>query len=189
MTGATNQSGRGPRPVALQHRKNLCTQEAARVARVLVHRIIDPVQSLRLGIAHQFRTGEAKQRTRKLTRPKRRYSRHRCQPGDSGATQKLQQECLGLIVLLVCGQQDIIRADMGTQCPIARGAGGRFDPLLFLRNLHALNMKDHIQLRTDRLAVGRPAIGFRLQAMMDVNRADGDILYRTQPRKRVQQYV
>jgi len=111
---------------------------------------------------------------------------HGRQPVRAGAAQQLQQQRLGLIVLLV-GRQDEIRVQRGKNLQ-TRPARRRFDAgRIGVCNLHAMNAQFDAMCFTQPSTKFCPVIRLGRQAVVDVNRLHFEGMFFAQRTQGVQQ--
>ena len=113
---------------------------------------------------------------------------HAAQPFRPGTTQQFQQHGFGLVVAMVAEQQVFAVAQWRSQCGIARIAGGGFHaPAGAGVDLHAQHLARHAQCSTEVFAMRGPGRTVRVQAVIDVQRAQASCARFGQLRQRMQQ--
>jgi len=172
-----------------QPRHDFPAQRVAPVAYVEVAVVLDPFQAVPRGVVAQAGPAGAEQGAQLRGAPARPplqlgHGRQTLRPG---TTQQLQQQRLGLIVLLVCGEQEIRchRSEDALPRTPRRGfnAGG-----IVARDRHAMDAQVHAMRRAPARAEIRPLISVRRQTMVDVNGLQGERMDVPQGEQDVQQH-
>ncbi|CRR32394.1 hypothetical protein PAERUG_E15_London_28_01_14_09662 [Pseudomonas aeruginosa] len=169
MRRAARHAGDGLRPVGGETRHDLPAQVVAREARILVGRILHPVQPVRLRIGFQFGAGNPEQGSAQAAAAQRPARRHRRQAAQARSTQQAEQQGLGLVVEVLRGEQHLSLAQARLECAIA-GVARRLLDAAANGDLHPLDPQRDTQRPADRLAVRRPTVRRSLQAMVDMQR-------------------
>jgi hypothetical protein len=151
--------------------------------------VVNPVQRLRLRIGQQRGARNLQQRAPHRTGGKRRLAADCGQPIHPGPAQGAQQEGFGLVVA-VMGQGQLFARAQGAGERIAAGmARGRFQAVAAVAgHVDADHLQVDVPGRADRLAMLRPRVGSRLQAMVHVHRTQAGIALRSRLRQPMQQH-
>ncbi len=184
------QVGTAVRPAAVQLRHDPVAQEVAGKGDIRVAGVLDPVQPPGIRVGGQRGARRIQQGAQVLSTPQCGLRRHGSQAVHTAAAQQLQQQGLGLVILVMGGQQAVpVRQPVG-QCGIARrtrrglralpGPGTCIDAERHIRDIQC-----PADLRTVRLPGGR----MHLQAMVDMHGAHRHIQPLTQCHQRMQQHV
>ncbi|MNQ89542.1 hypothetical protein D3C85_1048530 [compost metagenome] len=144
------------------------TQVVAREAAIGIRRIFYPAQPMFVGIGLQLGTRALQQRPQQVAGTKRPALRHGRQPLHTGAAQQAKQQGLRLIVAMLRRQQNLAGSEPRTKSRITGPPRGALDTGARL-HLHMLHLQRHSQRIAQATASRRPAIGNRLQAVMNMN--------------------
>jgi hypothetical protein len=125
-----------------------------------------------LGVARNVPGWEVEQRAQQPAEAEAPLRRHGGGAGESRPAQQREQHGLGLIGLVMGGQQQVAVLHVAGECRVTRSAGGSFDALAGRRTgIDAMNVERHIERRADCRAVRGPAGRVHVEAVVDVYRA------------------
>lgn len=164
------------RPALLQRRQNLRAQEIALVLRIGIAGVVDPAHCMRLRIGRQVGACVAEQRAPQRARAERALRTHRRQSVRAGSAQRAQQEGFGLVVTVMRQCQPLTRGQGRCKGRMPRSARSRFQPAAAVAcHLYAHDLQGNPQVRALLLAVQRPGVSIRMQAMVDMHGAQAGL--------------
>ncbi len=147
----------------MQYGHDPVSQIVARGGERAVGRILDPAEVLPAQVFLQRVARLFQQRPSMPTGCERHQARHACETRRTRAAQQLQQQGLGLVVAVVCGQQDIAGLHQLGQRRVACRARRRLEPLLRCPgHAHPEQLERNAQRIGHVGALGSPSLGLRL---------------------------
>ena len=111
----------------LQQRRDPQAQKIARMRRVSVGFVVDPLQTVRLRVAHKLGARHFEQRPQQRLGAEPAERRHCARAPDAGAPQEAQQDRFGLVVKMVRQRHGI--GPHPCQCGATRIPRGSFQSL------------------------------------------------------------
>src|SRR5215831_2110499 len=157
-------------PALTQCRRNFMTQKIAIVPSQSVARIIEALHAMRVGPKFEVLPGECEQRSHMPAARKRLPSRHGSKTLHTRATHQCKQQRLGLIVRLVCREQNFAVLQFATKRGIASDPCCRFQaPFIVACDVNDMDRAFDAKFAGDGLAMSRPFFRRSLQLMIDVS--------------------
>lgn len=166
------------------------TQEVAIGTVRGIARVFNPRQPRVARPLHDAFARSAQQRPRQPSLPPSPTRRHAAEATGPGAPQHLQQHGLGLVLLMMRGEQHDPRPDHGCDRGVAGLARGRFRALPVCGpRIDPPDLQRHTELGTACAAIGCPVGRGSLQTMVDMDRVQWRRQLRADRSQQVKQYT
>jgi hypothetical protein len=165
--------GRRRRPLGPYRRQHFVPEVVAGEPRLGIARILDPVgQALRRRPVQQAGAGECEERSLVPAGAEDRIRRHAGEACHARPAQQLDQHRLDLVVRVVRGEQYFSGGQLPLQGRVADLPGPGLRALARGRaRIHPAHLQRQLQRATARPALLDPALGIRVQSVVDVRRA------------------
>ena len=171
MAGAARHGCRRRWPARAEGRQHAAAQVVAVELFIGVAVVLDPLKAPRAQPLTQLRPGDLEQRPHQQAARERGTGGHGGEPGNTGTAQQLQQHGLKLVVLVVGGEQHLVRPQGLRQRRVACQARRRLGRgTARTRYEDAAHFEGHTERSGAAPAMRTPARGVRPQLVVDVHR-------------------
>lgn len=135
---------------------------------IVVTGVFDPRQPETARVAFKLGSRDAQQRPHQRAFSKRPLTRHGREPSYTGATQQTKQHGLGLIVLMLTGQQHLALLQRLLECGVTSLSSSLFKAGASC-DVDVLNLQRNAKFFAHETTVFRPGVGNGLQTMVNVD--------------------